>query len=186
MRFSSWFRVIVALLALVVAAPSVMHAQTHPEALSDAEVDGIREARDDPAKCILLFVKYLDDRAQRVQDMYSKPRRPGREEDTHDIMEQFTSISDELSDNLEDYGKRHADLRKALPKVLQAAERWTTQLKTPPEDPSYSIGRKLALESIQDLQDSTKEMVPEQEAWFKEHLPEKGVKQPGKAPVQME
>ncbi len=88
-------------------------------------------------------------------------------------MEQFTSILDELSDNLDDYGPRHADLRKALPKILADADRWSTEIKSPPEDETYSVTRKLALESIRDLRESATELAAEQGAWFKLHPPTK-------------
>ncbi len=160
-----------AALALIAALP--IRAQIQPSALSDTEVEQIRDARYVPASCILLFVKFLDLRTQEVHDLYAKPRRPGRETDTRELMEQFTSIADELSDNLDDYGPRHADLRKALPKILASADRWSTELKAPPEDESYSVARKLALESIRDLRESATELTAEQEAWFKAHPPSK-------------
>ena len=144
-----------------------LRAQQRESALSDAEVEKVRDARYYPSDCILLFVKFLDLRTQEIHDLYAKPRRPGREQDTHDLLEQFTSIVDELSDNLDDYGPRHADLRKALPKIIEATDRWSSTLKTPPDDPTYSVARKLALESIRDLRESTTELASDQAAWFK-------------------
>ena len=159
-------------LALLTVTPP-LRAQLHPSALSDAEIEQIREARYVPSDCILLFVKFLDLRTKEIDDLYAKPRRPGREQDTHDLIEQFTSIADELDDNLDDYGPRHADLRKALPKLLDATERWATAIKSPPEDEAYSVSRKIALESIRDLRESTTELTSEQAAWFKAHPPGK-------------
>ena len=91
---------------------------------------------------------------------------------------QFNSIADELADNLDDYGPRHADLRKALPKVIDATDRWATQLKSPPEDDTYTVQRKLALESIRDLRESASEMENQQTAWFKAHPPTKQKNEP--------
>ena len=107
----------IALAALCLAtllAPS-LHAQIRDSALSQKEIEEVREARLDPVDCVLLYVKFLDLRVQEVQDLYAKPRRPGREQDTHDLLEQFTSIADELSDNLDDYGPvsyTHLDVYK--------------------------------------------------------------------------
>jgi hypothetical protein len=165
-------RLAVAFLAVLYLAPSI-HAQRNDSALSDGEVDQIRESRLVPADSILLFVKFLDLRTQEIHDLYAKPRRPGREQDTHDLMEQFTSIADELSDNLEDYGPRHADIRKALPKVIEATERWATVIKSPPENEAYSVSRKLALETLKDLKDQATQLVDDQAAWFKAHPPSK-------------
>jgi hypothetical protein len=167
--------------ALALLIPSV-HAQQRQSALSEAEVEQVRDGRLIPSDCILLFVKFLDVRTKEIQDLFAKPRRPGREQDTHDLFEQFTSIADELSDNLDDYGPRHADLRKALPKVLEATERWSSAVKSPPDHEAYNVVRKIALESVRDLRESTTELSTEQTAWFKAHPPAKQPQNPGMAP----
>lgn len=156
-------------LSLVVCASS--YAQTRTGALSDGEIEQVRDSRMVPSDSIMLFIKFLDARAERIAAMYTKARRPGREQDTHDLMEQFTAVADELDDNLSDYGGRHADLRRALPKLLQAVDRWATVIRTPPEDDAYAVSRKIALESIHDLQQAATEMTAEQQAWFKAHPP---------------
>jgi hypothetical protein len=168
--FSRLFCLVAALGLLV----PTLHAQTtRQSALSEAEVEEIRDARLAPSDCILLFVKFLDVRTKEIQDLFAKPRRPGREDDTHDLLVQFTSIADELADNLDDYGPRHADLRKALPKVIEATERWATALKSPPDQETYNVARKIALESVRDLHQSSNELAAEQTAWFKVHPPTK-------------
>ena len=174
------FPLAIALLLVLLAPP--LRAQIRESALSDGEADEIRQARYFPGDCVLLFVKFDDLRLKEIQDLYAKPRRPGREQDTRELLGQFTSIADELSDNLDDYGPRHADLRKALPKILEATDRWSSTLKSPPDDPAYSVARKLALESIRDLRESTTELVAEQTAWFKAHPPTKEPKPGETAP----
>jgi len=162
--------VAVALLALFITPSG---AQAREGALSEGEVEQIRESRYIPSDSILLFVKFLDLRTQEITGLYAKPRRPGREQDTHDLIEQFTSIADELGDNLDDYGPRHADLRKALPKLIDAVDRWATVIKSPPENEAYSVSRKLALETLKDLKDQANQLVDDQAAWFKLHPPSK-------------
>ncbi len=159
-----------------------LHAQ-HESALSDAEIEQVRDSRFVPTQCILTYVKFLDLRVQEIQDLYAHPRRPGREQDTHDLLEQFTSIADELSDNLDDYGPRHADLRKALPKLIDAADRWASAIKSPPDDDAYNLSRKIALESIADLRSSAKDLIPQQDAWFKAHPPSKEPQQQEPEPL---
>jgi len=170
------------LFCLTALFPHPLRAQIRASALSDAEVEEIRNARYIPSDCILLFVKFLDLRTKEVQQLFARPRRPGREEDTRDLFTQFTSIADELGDNLDDYGPRHADLRKALPKILDATERWSSALKAPPANDTYDIARKLALESIRDLRESATEMNADQIAWFKAHPPSKTDTREGVAP----
>lgn len=161
-------------LALVLFALVLpLHAQRDDSALAEAEIDQLREAAYYPNERVLVFIKLLDTRNKAIQDMFAHPRRPGREQDTHDLLQQFTAIADELSDNLDDYGPRHRDIRKALPKLLEATERWSSNLKSPPDNEAYSLSRKLALEAIQDLHEETTQLIEEQKTWFAAHPPPK-------------
>jgi hypothetical protein len=150
-----------------------LHAQKPEAALSDGEVEELREAAYYPSDRILLFIKLLDARNKSIQDLFAHPRKPGREQDTHDLLEQFTAIADELNDNLDDYGPRHRDVRKALPKLVEATERWSSNLKTPPDNEAYNVSRRLALEAVHDLHDQATQMIEEQKAWFLAHPPPK-------------
>jgi hypothetical protein len=121
----------------------------------------------------MVFIKFLDDRNKDIQTLFAHPRKPGREQDTHDLLEQFTSIADELNDNLDDYGPHHRDIRKALPKLLDATERWSSNLKTPPDNETYNVSRKLALEAIRDLREEATRLIEDQKTWFAAHPPAK-------------
>ena len=142
-------------------------------AVEVAATETLAEAGLVPKDAAKAIRERADFRVERIQEMYAKPRRPGREEDTHDLLEQFTSIADELDDNLADYGPRHADLRRALPKLVAATDRWATAIKTPPENEAYAVSRRIALESAKDLKDTATQLNSDQLAWFKEHPPGK-------------
>lgn len=148
-------------------------AQTDDHSLSEAEVEQLRDTAYFPRDRVLVFVKFLDDRSNAIHDLFAHPRRPGREQDTHDLMEQFNAIADELEDNLDDYSHRHSDIRKSLPKLLEATDRWSSTLKSPPDDEAYNVSRKLALETIRDLREDTTELIASQKAWFAAHPPAK-------------
>lgn len=162
------------LLGVVLLAPAVVAQRTEPD-LSDKEVERLRDAAYFPNDRVLVFVEMLDARSQPIEEMFSKPRKPGREQDVHDLLEQFTAVAEELEDNLDDYSKQHRDVRKSLPKLLKATDRWGTELRTPPEDEAYEVSRKLALETLHDLHDEAAEMIEEQRAWFAAHPPAKGI-----------
>ena len=154
-------------LALFAAIP--LHAQQRDSALSDGEVEQLREAAYIPSDRVAVFIKFLDARAKTIQDLVAKPRRPGREDDLHDLFEQVNSIADELNDNLDDYGPRHRDIRKQLPKLVDATERWSTALRSAPDSEAYNLARKLALESIRDVREEATRLVEDQRAYFAAH-----------------
>ncbi len=161
---------------LFLLAPNV-RAQRGEAPLTDGEVEQLRDSAYIANDRVMVFIKLIDTRIKALQDIYAKPRRPGREEDTHDLLEQFSSLADELSDNLDDYGPRHRDIRKALPKLIEATERWATAIKSPPDNDVYNVSRRIALESVRDLRDQANEMIEDQKTWFAAHPPPKEDKQ---------
>jgi hypothetical protein len=160
-----------AFVLLALALP--LHAQRDDNSMSEGEVEQLRESAYFPSDRILVFIKLLDSRNKRIQDLFAHARKPGREQDTHDLLDQFTSIADELNDNLDDYGPHHKDLRKVLPKLIDAAERWSSNIKQPPENATYDLSRKLALEAIRDIREEATHLIEDQKTWFAAHPPSK-------------
>lgn len=150
-----------------------LYAQRHESALSEREIEELRDSAYVPADRVMVFIKLLDTRMKAIQNLFAHPRRPGREQDAHDLFEQFTSVADELNDNLDDYGPHHRDIRKSLPKLIDATERWSSALKTPPDNEAYGVSRKLALESLRDIREEATKLVDDQRAWFLAHPPVK-------------
>lgn len=137
--------------------------------MSEAEVESLREAAYDPTDRILAFEKILDTRAKRLNELFAKRRHAGREQDAHDLLDQFASITDEFIDNLSAYRKRHRDVRKVLPKLLLQTSQWSTALEAPPSDDAYNIVRKVAVDNLKDLRSDAETLGPELDTYFKEH-----------------
>ena len=165
------------LLILLLLTAGSLRAQVRDQepALSDAEVEILRDTAPAPAERVMAFVGFLDDRTKAIDKLLAGKRKPGREEDLHDLMEQFSSIANDLEDNLEEYSRRHKDLRKSLPRLLAATERWGTVLRSPADDQVYNVSRKLALEAVADVKETAGPMVEEQKAYFLAHPPPKDV-----------
>ena len=176
-RANTGFPLFLLLSVSLLCAP--VYAQVRENALSDAEVDKLRDTAYFPPERVMAFVGFLDQRTREIDRLDTGKRQPGREEDIHDMLEQFTSIADDLEDNLDDYGQHHRDIRKVLPKLIAATERWRTSLKSPPDHESYNVSRKLALESLDDIRDSVTKLIDEQKAWFLAHPPGKDDKPKG-------
>ena len=158
---------------VLLALTTPLFAQHDQSALSEGEIEQLRDSAYIANDRVLVFIKLLDSRVKRIQETNTGPRRPGREQDTHDLLEQFTAIADELDDNLDDYGPHHRDIRKALPKLVEATERWSTAIKTPPDNEAYNVSRKLALEALRDIRESATQLIDDQKAWFAAHPPPK-------------
>ena len=58
-------------------------------------------------------------------------------------------------------------------KLIDATERWSSNIKQPPENPEYDLSRKLALEAIRDIREEAARLVEDQKTWFAAHPPAK-------------
>ncbi|WP_263375065.1 hypothetical protein [Granulicella aggregans] len=163
-----------ALYSAVNPTPCSLHpAFQREDPLSQKEIEELRDTNRLPNERVMAFIRFMDERTETIRKLSAGPRHPGREQDIHDTLEQFTAIADNLEDNLNEYGPRHRDIRKALPKLLRAIDRWSSVIKSPPDDDAYNISRKLALESIRDLREDTERLIEDQKIWFAAHPPQK-------------
>ena len=155
------------------AMPTAGRAQRHSTALSEAEEESVRDAADEPARRIAVYESIIETRIKRIQGILADKRAQGRRDDIRENMDQIAGLVDELEDNLDEYDGKHRDLRKPLPKLLDATLRWESVLKQPPVDDRYDLVRKLALEAVADVKKEAGEMLPAEQAYFKEHPPDK-------------
>jgi hypothetical protein len=153
---------------LAFTTPSA-RAQAADGDMSQAEVESLRDAAYIPLDRIRAYEKILDDRERRIEQLLARPRRPGFAFDMHDAIDQFGAIADELNDNLDEYDAKHRDVRKALPKLVEAAERWSTTLRTAGDDDGYAVVQRTALDALKDMRTSAEEMQTTLTAYFKDH-----------------
>ncbi len=161
-----------ALSALFLLPPHAF-PQRHAAPLSEGEEEEVRDAAIEPARRIAVYQSIVESRVKRIQNVLINTRAQGRREDIQDAMEAISSLVDELQDNLEEYDHAHRDLRKQLPKLLDAMPRWESVLRQPPDDPAYDLTRKLALEAVADIKKEAAEILPSETAYFKAHPPAK-------------
>jgi hypothetical protein len=153
--------------------PVTCRAQGHSTTLSEREEEAVRDAADDPARRVAVYQSIIETRVKRIQDILADRRAQGRREDIRESMDEIAGLVDELEDNLEEYYGKHRDLRKPLPKLLDATLRWESVLKQPPVDDRYELVRRLALDAVADVEKDAGEMLPAQQAYFKSHPPDK-------------
>lgn len=158
-----------AMLALLVCAAGTVRAQAPDGVMSEAEIESLREANYIPTDRLAAYEKILDSRQKRLDSLMVGRRHVGREIDVHDLIDEMGSITDELTENLDEYRRKNRDVRKVLPKLIQQVDKWVVAIKAPPDDEAYNIVRKIALDNLRDLREEAEAMIPEQEAYFKAH-----------------
>jgi hypothetical protein len=126
---------------LLSGAVRPVYAQGHEQALSDAEVEKLRDTAYYPPERVLTFIEFLNLRTKEIDTLVTGKRQPGREQDIHDLMEQFTSIADDFDDNLDDrYNVSRklaletlADIRETATKLIDEQKAWFLA-HPPPKD----------------------------------------------------
>jgi hypothetical protein len=114
-------------LGLLLALP--LCAQRHRDPLNQPEIDQLRDAMLDPDTRLKLYVKFTRDRMTTLEQMRTNPKTTDRPHQTHDMLEDFLAVYDELNDNIDMYVGRKDDIRKPLKLVIEADTEFQSKLR---------------------------------------------------------
>src|SRR5438132_1254617 len=116
-------------------------AQGRHASLTPAEADQLRDTAMEPDQRLKLFVKFTRARLASLEQMRSDPKVTDRGKQTHDQLEEFLALYDELNDNVDTYAGRKDDIRKPLKSVIEADTEFQAKLRAlkdaadvPPEE----------------------------------------------------
>jgi len=144
--------VAIAVLLFVITAT----AQKHPDPLNQLEIDKLRDTAQDPLERLKLYVEFARARLQALDQARSNPKVTDRGVDTHDRLQDFLDIFDELNDNVDTFADRKEDLRKALKIVIEGDSEFQSKLRalkdaagvSPAELKSYGFLLTNAIETV--------------------------------------
>jgi hypothetical protein len=153
----------------------LLHAQKKQRpTLTEPELEQIREAGIDPPERIRLYTKFVDEHADTIKGLIPRAHSSARVVRLDNELQDLTSLMDELADNLDQYGDRKADLRKALKPLTESSQHWLQVLQSLPTESGFDLSRKEAIESGKDLADQAAQMLKDQTAYFELHKDEQG------------
>ena len=125
-------KVLLLLLLLSVAASARKR-----DPLTEAEADQLREVAMEPYRRIKLLIKFTEARLVAIDQVRIDPKlAAGRGKQIHDLLEDFTSLLDEINDNLDQYEGRTMDkdmvkqYHKGLKELIEADSRFDLKLRT--------------------------------------------------------
>src|SRR4029077_5646723 len=114
-------------LVLLLLSPGL--AQRQRESLTAAESDQPRDAALKPDLRLKLYVKFARARLASLEQARSDPKTTDRGQETHDRLEDFLNVYDELNVNIDTYVDRKSDLRKVLKAVIEADTEFQAKLR---------------------------------------------------------
>jgi hypothetical protein len=165
-------RVLLAL-ALLIALP--LSAQRRRDPLNRAEVDQLRDAMLEPDQRLKLYVSFARDRMNKLEQMRADPKTTDRAQQTHDMLDAFLAVYDELNDNVDMYVGRKDDIRKPLKLVIEADTEFQAKLRAlkdaantdANEARQYEFLLTNAIETVDSSAEDHRSTVAEVEAYLK-------------------
>jgi len=150
---------------------SATWSERRRDPLNQNEIDQLRDAAQDPEQRLKLFVSFARSRLTALEQVRSDPKATDRAQKTHDELQDFLDIYDELNDNLDTFVERKADLRKPLKFVIQADTEFQARLHAiksatdmrAPETSQYEFLLNTALDTVDSSVEDHRQLLAEQE-----------------------
>ncbi len=109
---------------------SFSFAQRRRDPLTDAEIEKLRDAAQEPDKRINLMVKFAKERMLAIEQLRNDPKPAAdRGRHIHDMLEDFMNLIDEIDDNVDDYSSKQEDFRKALRELIESDTEFQIRLR---------------------------------------------------------
>jgi hypothetical protein len=120
-------RIVIIGVVLLAAMPAVGQRRRDP--LTQAEISQIRDSSWEPSQRLPLYVQFARSRLVKMEEARSDPKTKDRAQQTHDLLDDFQLLYDELNDNIETYVDRKDDIRKPLKVILDADTEFQAKLR---------------------------------------------------------
>jgi hypothetical protein len=114
-------------LMLMIAAMAAGERRRDP--LTQAEIDQVRDVSWEPQQRLGLYMQFARARLVALEQMRNDPKTKDRAAQTHDKLDDFLLIYDELNDNVDTYLKRKDDIRKPLKLIIEADTEFQAKLR---------------------------------------------------------
>jgi len=89
----------------------------------------LRDTAMEPDLRLKLYIKFARARLASLEQVRSDPKVTNRGQETHDRLQDFLDVYDELNDNIDTYVGRKADLRKVLKAVIEADTEFQAKIR---------------------------------------------------------
>lgn len=157
-------------LALLIGAETAS-AQHRRDPFTPPEIDEIRDSSWEPQLRLGLYVKFARARLVGMEQMRNDPKSKDRAQQTHDRLDDFLLIYDELNDNIDTYIDRKNDIRKPLKVIIDADTEFQAKLlalrdaaNVPPEEAKqYEFILSSALDTVDSSAEDHRSLLADQE-----------------------
>jgi hypothetical protein len=157
--------------ATLMLSCSLALAQRHRDPLTQKEIDQIRDASWEPQKRLALYIEFARARLVKLEQMRADPKTTDRPRQTHDILQDFLLLYDELNDNIDTYVDRKDDIRKPLKGIIAADTEFQAKLRAlkdaadvkPEESREYEFVLSNVLDTVDGSADDHRKLLEDQQ-----------------------
>ena len=166
MRVPGWVVVCILLATSLTAS-----AQKHRDPLTQQEIEKIRDSSWEPKQRLPLYVEFARARLVKLEQVRSDPKTVDRAKQTHDLLDDFQRLYDELNDNIDTYVDRKDDIRKPLKAIIDADTEFQAKLRAlkdsadvpRAEAQQYEFVLTNAIETVDSSAEDHRKLLEEQE-----------------------
>jgi len=172
-------------LLLPLFAPNSSLAQRHRDPLTQEEINQVRDTSWEPKLRLPLYLQFARARLVKLEEIRSDPKTKDRARQTHDLLDDFQLLYDELNDNIDTYVDRKNDIRKPLKLIVDADTEFQAKLRalkdaanvSPAEVQQYEFVLNNAIETVDSSVEDHRKLLEDQEELAKH---KKLIKDPSK------
>jgi len=171
---------------MLLLLPALAFAQRHRDPLTQPEIDQVRDTSWEPKLRLPLYVQFARARLIKLEEVRSDAKAAkDRAKQTHDLLDDFQLLYDELNDNIDTYVERKNDIRKPLKIILEADTEFQAKLRAlkdaadvpRAEAQQYAFVLDNAIETVDSSTDDHRKLLADQEELAKH---KKLIKDPSK------
>ena len=152
--------------------------QRHRDPLTPPEIDQIRDTSWEPSLRLPLYVGFARARLVKLEQIRSDPKTKDRGKQTHDLLDDFQLLYDELNDNIDTYVDRRDDIRKPLKIVLDGDTEFQAKLRalkdaanvSPAEAQQYEFVLNNAIDTVDTSTEDHRKLLADQEEQSKKKM----------------
>jgi len=157
--------------AIILLLPTVLLAQRHRDPLSQAEIDQVRDTSWEPKMRLPLYVQFARTRLDKLDQVRNDPKIKDHARQTHDLLDDFQLLYDELNDNIDTYVDRHDDIRKPLKGIIEADTEFQAKLRglkdaanvSPADAQQYEFVLNNVIETVDSSAEDHRKLLTEQD-----------------------
>jgi uncharacterized coiled-coil DUF342 family protein len=170
---------------LLLFVPALTMGQRHRDPLTQQEIDQVRDTSWEPRLRLPLYVQFARARLVKLEEVRSDSKVKDRARQTHDLLDDFQLLYDELNDNIDTYVERKNDIRKPLKIILDADTEFQAKLRAlkdaadvpSAEAQQYAFVLDNAIETVDSSTEDHRKLLSDQEELAKH---KKLIKDPSK------